>query len=425
MSFSAEAHCSAIRPAQRPNAPEPRPLGASTAAAHGRAGTVLDYRHYFAFSWSWSWRRTVLFGFFAVLLGLGEGAANGLLLDDGRLGWIDAACTAADWLCIVSLGPLLAAAVRSRGWAPDRERIGVVVVVLLSACASFAAQSLANRIVFEIVVPRALEQRVIDAGYLARVRAFSSTFTVLASDAALYFVLSGGLALRTYFVEQRRSAEAARDRAVGELKLHQQQVDLRLLMLQAQLEPHFLFNTLASLRSLLRQDVDRAEAMVDALVEHLRAALPVTRAMHGTSTLWEQVRLCSSYLDLMTIRLPDRLRYAISVPQTLGHAPFPPLILLTLVENAVKHGIEPKPGPGYVHIDATRADRDDGPHLIARVIDDGLGLAAGIGHGVGLSNIRAQLALKYHGRASLSLIAGAAGGTIATLDIPDESAGGP
>lgn len=112
MSISAGVPSSAIRTAERPNAPERRPPGASMALAHGRAGTVLDYRRYAAFSWSWSWRRTALFGFFAVLLGLGEGAASGLLLDDGRLGWIDTACAAADWLCVVSSGPLLAAAVR-------------------------------------------------------------------------------------------------------------------------------------------------------------------------------------------------------------------------------------------------------------------------------------------------------------------------
>jgi signal transduction histidine kinase len=424
MSLGAQAQVSRAAPVGGSTRTERPSHGPSALPQHrGRTRTALDYRGYPAFSWPWSWRRTVVFGFLAVLFALAVGASNGLLLDDARLGWIIAGYSAASWILFVSMGPFLGAVVRSMHWPLPRERIGVALAVLLAVGACYADQRLGSRFSLNVVVPRALEERVIDADYLARSRAFSHSIVVLVSQPILYFLVSGGLALRTYFAEQRRQLEEARERAVGELRLQKEQVDLRLLLLQAQIEPHFLFNTLASLRSLLRQDVDRAEAMVDALVEHLRATLPVMRASAGDSTLDDQLRVCSSYLELMTIRLPDRLTYGIAVPPALRYAPFPPLILLTLVENAVKHGIEPKPGPGHIRIDATRADREDGPHLVVRVIDDGVGLAAGLGHGVGVTNVRSQLKLKYHDRASFSLTGASRGGTIASIDIPAESVG--
>ena len=121
----------------------------------------------------------------------------------------------------------------------------------------------------------------------------------------------------------------------------------------------------------------------------------------------------------MRVRLADRLRYTIDVPEALRSVPFPPLILLTLVENAVKHGIEPKPGQGIIRIDARRERRMDGPHIRVSVTDNGAGLSPGLGHGVGLSNIRAQLALKYGDRAALSLTSGVEGGAVASVDIPE------
>ncbi|MGH8229006.1 MAG: sensor histidine kinase [Steroidobacteraceae bacterium] len=397
-------------------------ITAPAAPRHGRrARTALDYRGYPAFTWSWSWRRTVLFGFFAIIVASGIGASNGLLLNDARLGWIYSGYYGGGLTLTVALGPLLGAAVRSGHWSLGRERIGVVVAVLLAVAACYGINQLETRLAYYFVVPRALELHVINAAYLARTRAFTNSLGEQAARPIIYFLLSGGLALRTYFGEQRRLLEEARERALGSLKLQKEQVDLRLLLLQAQIEPHFLFNTLASLRSLLRQDVGRAEVMIDALVEHLRATLPAMRASPGDSTLADQLRLCSSYLDLMTIRLPDRLTYEIAVPAVLEGAPFPALILLTLVENAVKHGIEPKPGPGHIRVEAARADREDGPHLLVRVIDDGMGLKTGLGHGVGLTNVRSQLALKYHSRASFSLTAPTTGGTIAAIDVPDET----
>ena len=217
-----------------------------------------------------------------------------------------------------------------------------------------------------------------------------------------------------------RRVEARHQREIIELQRHRQEANLRLLVLQAQIEPHFLFNTLASLRALLREDLAQAEAMIDALVRHLRAVLPVMRADSGISILADQLEICTSYLDLMVARMEGRLTYDIAVPGTLLDARFPPLMLLTLVENSIKHGIEPSAGTGRIRIEAARVARADGFALAARVIDNGVGLSTGLGHGLGLRNIREQLALRYAEHATLSLSSPPEGGAVACIEIPLE-----
>ncbi len=384
--------------------------------------TVFDYRRYPVFTWDWSWRRCVLFGTFGCLYAASQGTGNGVMLRSWRIGFTLGLGAAELLLVAMCLAPLVGAWVRSRKWPAKREMTGVVAAVLLGVIAGNAFQRIGNAYANRVVLPQALETRVVTENYLARYRTIASSPLNVISNSVLFLLLSGGLALRPYFGEQRRLAEESREREVGELQLQKQETDLQLLVLQAQIEPHFLFNTLASLRSLLRHDVDRAEAMIDALVEHLRAAMPVFRERTQRSTLSDQLRLCCSYLELMRVRLPDRLTYAIDVPQGLRTAAFPPLILLTLVENAIKHGIEPKPGPGHIRIGARRERRGDGTYITVTVSDNGMGLSAGLGHGVGLSNIRTQLALKYGGRAALSLMSGAEGGAVASIDIPEADA---
>lgn len=220
----------------------------------------------------------------------------------------------------------------------------------------------------------------------------------------------------TWIVE--RQVEERHQREMADLERHRQETNLKLLVLQAQIEPHFLFNTLASLRALLREDVRQAEAAIDALVQHLRAVLPIVRTETGDSSLSDQLAICSSYLQLMTIRLENRLTFRFEIPGSLLAASVPPLMLLTLVENAVKHGIEPFPGPGYVTIEAERLSRPAGAFMEVRVIDTGAGLSTGPGGGLGLKNIREQLALRYGEQATLSLCSLPAGGTIASIVLP-------
>ena len=211
-------------------------------------------------------------------------------------------------------------------------------------------------------------------------------------------------------------------RELAEHKRRRQEANLRLLLLQAQIEPHFLFNTLASLRALIREDVAQAEGLVDALVAHLRAVLPRIRDDIGSSTLSDQIAICTSYLELMSIRLDGRLAYRIDVPPSLQNSVVPPLMLLTLVENAVKHGIEPDSDAGNIRIEARSSL--DSAHVIIAVTDDGVGIADTARDGLGLQNLREQLALRYGGNASLSLASHAAGGTTASLLIPREVVSG-
>ena len=215
-----------------------------------------------------------------------------------------------------------------------------------------------------------------------------------------------------------RRVEGRHQREIADLQRHRKETNLKLLVLQAQIEPHFLFNTLASLRALLREDATRAEAMVDALVRHLRAVLPVVRTDSAASTLSDQLVICASYLEIMANRMEGRLAYGIDVPQPLLQTPFRPLMLLTLVENAVKHGIESKVGSGRIRIEAERIMDTAGSAVAVRVIDNGVGLSRSVGQGLGLRNVREQLALCYGNRAALSLVSPPEGGTIACLQIP-------
>jgi sensor histidine kinase YesM len=232
-------------------------------------------------------------------------------------------------------------------------------------------------------------------------------------------VIVVGCALPVGWIWERR-IEERHQREIAALQQHRQEANLKLLVLQAQIEPHFLFNTLASLRALLREDVTQAEVMVDALVRHLRAVLPAMRSNTGASTLSDQVAICTSYLELMATRMEGRLTYRIDAPSTLMHAPFPPLMLLILVENAIKHGIEPKVGGGHIGLEIRQLTGAAGDVIAATVIDNGVGLPTGLGHGLGLQNIREQLALRYGEHATLSLSSPAEGGAVACIRLPLE-----
>lgn len=200
--------------------------------------------------------------------------------------------------------------------------------------------------------------------------------------------LAAGSAMLVAWLMERR-IEARYRRETEDAQRQRAEANLRLMVLQAQLEPHFLFNTLASLRALLRENVDQAEHLVDALVSHLRSVLPAMRSDDGVSTLSDQLAICTSYLELMSIRLDGQLKFRINVPGELMQVAVPPLMLLTLVENAIKHGIEPKPGGGCLCIRAERTPSGEGVNV--SVSDDGIGLVNIPHKGLGLKNLREQL----------------------------------
>ncbi|MGY0556932.1 MULTISPECIES: sensor histidine kinase [unclassified Lysobacter] len=196
-------------------------------------------------------------------------------------------------------------------------------------------------------------------------------------------------------------------------ELERQALDARLHLLQAQVTPHFLFNTLANVQALVNTGSPRASAVLDSLVAYLRAAVP--RLHDPATTLGQELQLVRAYLELMHMRMPDRLQFALHVDESALRLRCPPMTLLTLVENAVHHGIDPSEEGGRIDIYVQRR----GGRCILRVTDTGVGLQAlGNGLGTGLSTLRERLRLIFAGAAELRVSAQTPHGVCAELDIP-------
>jgi signal transduction histidine kinase len=223
------------------------------------------------------------------------------------------------------------------------------------------------------------------------------------------------LVLRVREWRQHRQRIAMAESEAARSALQRQVTLAELRTLQAQVEPHFLYNTLASVQSLVRRDPARADEMLDHLHEHLRRSLPAMRSEQ--STLAREAQLARSYLSIMRIRMDERLAFRIEVPDELAHEPFPPMMLSTLVENAIRHGIEPSARGGTVVISAERVPQG----LAVSVVDDGVGLGASTatsGSGLGLSNVRERLRALFGEQASLRVESGDAGGVRACIVVP-------
>lgn len=188
--------------------------------------------------------------------------------------------------------------------------------------------------------------------------------------------------------------------------------DASLRVLQAQIAPHFLFNTLANVRRLAQLDRKAASAMLGDLLEYFSVTLARRDAPH--STLGEETRLVDAYLRLHQVRMGSRLSFEIDVPKNLSLVPIPSMLLLTLVENAIKHGVNPLAEGGFVRFRAERR----GSELHLEVADNGRGLTAGEGHGTGLANVRARLAILYGTRAALDVRQGQPRGFVADVSLP-------
>ena len=212
------------------------------------------------------------------------------------------------------------------------------------------------------------------------------------------------------------TANEATKRAESE-QLERAVLEARLEALQAQIEPHFLFNTLGSIDQLIQTDPPRASKMQQSLIRYLRSAMPQMRD-GGRPTLGQQVDLCSAFLEIMAVRMEERLEAIVTVSEGLKSAIFPSMMLLTLVENAIKHGLEPRAGGGRLEIKAEIVDGQ----LAVHVLDNGVGFVPKNEEGVGLANIRERLKALYKGRAELIISVPPVGGTCATIKVPYEIA---
>ena len=220
-------------------------------------------------------------------------------------------------------------------------------------------------------------------------------------------------------VKAEVTAAVAQETAEAE-SLKRQVVEARMAAMQAQVEPHFLFNTLASIDHLIEVDPPRASRMQKNLIALLRASMPALR--ESETNLGRELAVVRPYLEILRVRMEDRLRTEINVSEGLHSAEFPPMMLQSLVENAIKHGLEPKPEGGTLSVGAEVAHGK----LAVSVADTGAGFgrAATAGTGTGLDNIRERLKLIYGGDAELRIAENAPTGTRVTIVVPYKAANG-
>ena len=214
--------------------------------------------------------------------------------------------------------------------------------------------------------------------------------------------------------EQKKVDEIMARENLRVVSSEKQLVQAQMRMLQAQIEPHFLFNTLANIQSLIPRAPDKASLMMDNFIAYLRQSLTASRAQEGT--VKQELDLLRNYLELLKIRMGDRLQFEFDIDRDLLDASLPPMLLQPIVENAIKHGLEPKVEGGRVRVAARRS----GDSMVLTVVDNGLGFsdhADNAGTGVGLANLRERLAVLYDGQASLT-VADAAPGTVITITAP-------
>lgn len=222
----------------------------------------------------------------------------------------------------------------------------------------------------------------------------------------------GSIGIVAVLLAERIEAEV-KQRELVKSEGERRAIEAHLKLLQAQIEPHFLFNTLANVGSLIDSDPGLAKQLLERLNDWLRVAL--ARARSQRATLGDELDLLENYLQIMKIRFGERLRWRIEVPDLARRAPFPPMLLQPLVENAVRHGIEPKLGGGEIRI----RTHGDAAGWRVEVSDSGSGLAAAShAGGAGLANVRARLTSLFGAAGSLTLNGNAAGGTTATLAWP-------
>jgi signal transduction histidine kinase len=243
----------------------------------------------------------------------------------------------------------------------------------------------------------------------------SAFFTVNAILPMLFVSLVISVVLSVIFFWRERSAVAdaalAREREKGE-RSERESALANLRALQAQIEPHFLFNTLANVTSLVDPDPAKAKRMLESFNRFLRSSLAATRKER--TTLADEGVLIGSFLDVLQVRMGERLRYRVDIPDELAAFELPPMLLQPVVENAIQHGLESKLDGGEVEVGARR----EGAAVVIEVRDTGVGFAPTTRGGLGLGNVRDRLRLLYGDAASLAIGDNAPTGTVVTLRLP-------
>jgi sensor histidine kinase YesM len=280
-----------------------------------------------------------------------------------------------------------------RGAGPTRGRLAVLI---------FASGNAALLIYAVVLVATNIQMRSLeDIGPFSGVLVWSYSLAAL-------------IVLAHHFAERSRSAATALgDAEMRRIGLERDVAGARLALLQAQVEPHFIFNALANVRRLMRTDPGAARTLVADLLRYLEEALPTMRVER--TTLGGEAELVRAFLAVHQVRMGPRLRTEIDIPSSLASRSMPPMVLLTLVENALKHGLQPTVDGGSITLRA----RSEAGRVVLTVADTGRGMGSGSGDGTGLANVRARLKQLYGGDAALTLAVNEPQGVVATITLPD------
>ena len=233
-------------------------------------------------------------------------------------------------------------------------------------------------------------------------------------QAVVIGILFGSMITHFFFSRARISASQAllQEERIKRLTSEKRGVETNLRLLQAQIEPHFLFNTLSNVLSLLDTDLKKGKNMLMDLIHYLRTSLKKTRV--DITTVGQEIEMIRAYLNIFRVRMEDRLRYRINIPDSIRELPFPPMLVQPLVENAIKHGLEPSIKGGEVSIHAEIKE----DILRLEIADTGLGFHEGTNPSIGLSNVRDRLQSLYGEKGRLILEENQPSGLKSIIEVP-------
>lgn len=411
---------------------------------------LTRYRNYPVFSRTWFKHRTLAFGFATILL-MVLITIIGIFVNNGNKYYIIFAVIPflVGGISLLVLGQSIAVWVRSQRYAPKKEAILITLAIIFGAAGScgitygmingagvllpneakiYKENARKDKEKKETELTTQVEKTKKDNASTQDISKIkdnndntATTIKFIIGFAPLIFIVlyqGSFFDVYLYIRQRKRLAESLREQELKQAQEARREAELRLSVLVAQVEPHFLFNTLAGVRSAILTEPLRATVIVDHLVDYLRATIPSMRD-DGTSNqgrLAQQLESAKSYLGLMQARIP---RLSFDVSTDIKDAALPPLILISLVENAIKHGIEPKVGPVHISVNATISEQGDDEFLEIAVCDNGVGFGGTTsGSGIGLANIRERLESTYGNAASLTLKARTEGGVEARIVLP-------
>ncbi len=286
--------------------------------------------------------------------------------------------------------------------------IGISVLVINGSVVYLVANAMKRWMALCVSLPASVAIGMTLAFAISGVGSWRIEYVLPTMVLGVFFGLIGSI---VFLLSERIHAEIKHSQLLKS-ESEKREIEAHLKMLQAQIEPHFLFNTLANVGSLIDSDPALAKQLLERLNDWLRVALARARSDH--TTLGDELDMLENYLQILKIRFGERLSWNIDVPEADRLRAFPPMLLQPLVENAVRHGIEPKIGGGVIEI---RAD-SSGSALRIEVSDSGVGLIGDEGGGAGLANVRERLATLFGHQGRLVLENKTGGGVCALLELP-------